>query len=101
MWEYPQIFKYLWPTFYKPCNNSDLITWVSGIFPKVAAKGLLESGLPMNIQEGGNLEGRTVFYRYLRLESKSVVLFKSSSNSEMTMRIITYAASLGLRNGEG
>lgn len=64
-------------------------------------KALLESGLTMNIKEGGTLEGRTVFYSYLRLESKSVLLFKCSSNSEMMMMLITYIASQGLRNGGG
>lgn len=89
-----------------------MITWESGIFLKVAEKGLLESESTMNIVhrrrnsfflffflEGGTLEGRTVFYSYLRLESKSVLLYKCFSYSEMMMMIIMYIASQGLRNG--
>lgn len=59
MGKYPQIIKYIWPNFIS--LDRTLISWVSGIFPKTTERGLLEFGLTMNIQEGGTLEGRTVF----------------------------------------
>lgn len=101
MQEYPQSFRYL---AYNLEATPQLWLGKLGVscLPKGGRKGLLESALTMNIQEGRTPKGRTVFYSSLRTKSKSVIPFQFSTLRLLLLYIIIiHIASQGLRNGKG